>query len=29
MELYKAMPTNDLGYTLADYSPVYEMPKEW
>lgn len=29
IELCKKTPSEILGYTLADYTPIYEMPKEW
>ena len=28
IELCKNKSSEDLGYTLGDYTPVYEMPKE-
>ncbi len=28
IELCKNKPSEILGYTLADYTPIYEMPKE-
>ena len=28
IELCKNKSSEDLGYTLADYTPIYEMPKE-
>ena len=29
IELFKMNSSEKEGYTLSDYTPIYEMPKEW